>query len=440
MKLARGLLIGLGAVLGLAQAQGVRSLGMGGVALPSPAYADLNPAYAGLPDRFRDREALPIGFLRFLPLFPETSPLTYWTDFPTFQSRFDFLSAYDQLAHPEAFLLNPSRSPDEVVFRVRADGVSVTDGAGQPLRLNLGLGADPRRGGALVPGFTPLLNLDLGPGTYLSLGSFAGAQGARVRPSPELQRALDQGNFSGCNTNPDPSPCRLEAQAAAAAGLGVGLGAVLPLEVPGVGQVRLGLRGEVLYGLAYGEAQVQARPLFDNNGQVSGVAYQERYFTAYPGQGYGLGLRGDLGLALDGEGWAVGLGVRNLLGYLRWQGTETLVDENGNRSQTPAQRGGGAFNPAFFLNGAYRLPLETGSLLLAGDALFGGVAPAFHLGAEYSLAPLALRAGVGYEGGVRFGLGMGMEWSGISLDLALTAHPALLENRQVYGLALAVGF
>jgi hypothetical protein len=37
-------------LLSLGLAQGVRSLGMGGVALPGPAHAGANPAYAAFPD------------------------------------------------------------------------------------------------------------------------------------------------------------------------------------------------------------------------------------------------------------------------------------------------------------------------------------------------------------------------------------------------------
>jgi hypothetical protein len=37
-------------LFGIGLAQGVRSLGMGGVALPGPAHAGANPAYAAFPD------------------------------------------------------------------------------------------------------------------------------------------------------------------------------------------------------------------------------------------------------------------------------------------------------------------------------------------------------------------------------------------------------
>ncbi|WP_203971996.1 hypothetical protein [Thermus thermophilus] len=445
----RVLLILLG-LSGLGLAQGVRSLGMGGVALPGPAYAWANPAYAAFPDRWeRQGFQVPLGLLRLLPFFPETSPFAYFTDFQAFRTRFDLLSFYDQAAHLDSFLINPARSPDEVVFRVSAGGLSVTDGEGRPLIPSFSVGSSPEKPEALVPHpFLPLA-FELGPGTYLSLGTFAGIQGLRVNPSPALAEALQKGSLEPCKGQ-DPSPCLLEASGAFSSGLSLALGFAAPLpEVPGLGTVHVGVRGEGFYGLAYVEASAKARPTFDQDGNVSGTGYEYRYFLSYPsflegslGQGaggQGYGLRADVGVAVDGEGWALGLGVRNLLGFARWSGVEVSGTENGE-TRTPATKESDFAAPEVFLNGAYRLPLEVGSLLLAADARFGSVAPAFHLGVEYSLGPWALRTGLGLEGGFRFGLGAGLNLEALALDLALTTHEAPLVGGTVYGVALAVSF
>lgn len=437
------------ALFSLGLAQGVRSLGMGGVALPGPASLWANPAYAVFPKTW-DREGwpLPLGLLRLLPLFPDTSPFTYFTDPEAFRGGFDLLSFYDQVAHLDSFLLNPARSPDEVVFRVRADGISITDGSGRNLVPSFQVGASPENPKALVPQPLFSLSLDLGPGTYLSLGPFYGVQGVRVSPSPELARALAEGKLDACKA--DPSPCVLEASGALSSGLSLALGFATPLpEIPGLGKVYLGVRGEGFYGLAYAEANAKARPTFDGNGNLSGTSYEYRYFLSYPGfledtlgqggGGGGFGLRGDVGVALDGGEWALGLGVRNFLGFARWSGVEVSGTESGE-TRTPTTKESAFAAPEVFLNGAYRLPLEVGSLLLAADARFGSTAPAFHLGVEYGLGPLALRTGIGLEGGVRFGLGAGLNLEALALDLALTTHEAPLVGGPVYGLALAVSF
>ena len=75
------LLLSLAAGLTWASAQGVRQLGMGGVILPGPAAAGYNPAYALFPPEEGEGFPLPLGLLRLaLPLFPDTSPVTYFTD------------------------------------------------------------------------------------------------------------------------------------------------------------------------------------------------------------------------------------------------------------------------------------------------------------------------------------------------------------------------
>ncbi|GAB5601731.1 hypothetical protein FJNA_02550 [Thermus sp. FJN-A] len=437
-------------LLSLGQAQGVRSLGMGGVALPGPAYAWANPAYAAFPGNWdREGQALPLGLLRLLPLFPDTSPFTYFTDPGTFRTGFDLLSFYDQTTHLDSFLINPARSPDEVVFQVRADGISITDGSGRNLVPSFQAGTSPEKPQALIP--APLLpvSLELGPGTYLSFGPFYGVQGVRVSPNAALAEALAKGTLAPCKDQ-NPSPCALEASGSLSAGLSLGLGFATPLpEVPGLGKVYVGVRGEGFYGLAYAEASAQASPTFDQDGNPAGATYRYRYFLSYAdflegslGQGAGgrgYGLRGDVGVAVDGGGWALGFGVQNLLGFAEWSGVEVSGDEGGE-TRTPATKRSDSLAPSFFLNGAYRIPLEAGNLLLAADARFGSTAPAFHLGAEYALGALALRLGLGLEGGLRFGVGAGLDLAGMGLDLALTTHGAPLVGETVFGLALAVSF
>lgn len=441
----------MASLLGFTLAQGVRSLGMGGVLLPGPSGQVANPAYAAFPSKW-DAEGLqvPLGLLRFLPFFKDTSPFAYFTDPASFRNNFDFLSFYDQATHLDSFLLSPARSPDEVVFRVSANGISITDGQGNPLIPAFQMGTAPDRPSASIPQpFLPI-RMDLGPGTYLSLGPFMGSQGVRVAPSPELEQAIKDGSFDRCKTN-TPSPCALEGQASFISGISLALGFSIPLpEIPGLGQVYAGVRGEGFYGLGYAEASAKARPTFDQDGNVNGVSYEARYFLSYPsylegslgqgGGGMGYGLRGDVGVAVDGGDWAFGLGVQNLLGLAQWSGVEVTVVDGTETGRAPTTKKSDFSAPILTLNGAYRLPLEVGQLLLAADTRFGATAPAFHLGLEYGLGPMALRTGIGLEGGLRFGLGAGFNLETLSLDLALTTHEAPLVGGTVYGIAMAVRF
>ncbi|MFN3179322.1 MAG: hypothetical protein ACK41R_04070, partial [Thermus sp.] len=311
-------------------------------------------------------------------------------------------------------------------------------------------GVAPDKPSAFTPQpFLPL-RLDLGPGTYLSLGPFVGSEGLRVAPNPDLEQAMREGSFDRCKAS-TPSPCALEAQGSLTSGISVALGFSTPLpEIPGPGRVYAGVRGEGFYGLGYAEASAKARPTFDQDGNISGVSYEARYFLSYPsylegslgqgGGGGGYGLRGDVGLAVDGGDWALGLGVQNLLGFSQWSGVEVTLVDGAETSRSATTRKSDLSAPIFTLNGAYRLPLEVGELLLAADSRFGATAPAFHMGAEYRLGMVAIRAGFGVEGGLRLGLGAGFNLEALSLDLALTTHEAPLVGGTVYGIAMAVRF
>ncbi len=422
--------MGLG-VASLGQAQGVRGLGMGGLVLPGPEAADRNPAYAAYPSRFgKMGGALPLGLLRYLPVFSDTSPFTYYTDPQAFATGFDVLAFYDQFAHLDTFLLNPARSPEEVVFRIRADRLEVTDGQGNPLDLSFGFGATGPEPTLLLP---ELFGIPLWSGkeAYLRLGYLYGIESVRVAPSPELAQALSGGGLEACRQA--PSPCVLSATVRAAQGLALTLGwaAALP------GQLYVGVRGQGFYGFGYAELSAKARPLFNENGSPMGVdLWAEGTFIS---QNRGYGLRGDVGVVWDLGPATLGLGVQNLLGLVVWEGTNYFViDQNGPSGGFPFRRSGGPFAPVFFLNGAYRF--EDLGLLVGADASFGSVAPSAHLGVEYALGSTSLRAGVGYEGGLRFGLGVGLELEGLGLDLALTRHEAPLVGGGVYGLALAMRF
>lgn len=423
----------------LALAQSVRELGMGGVILPGPGASWENPAYGAVPARFeRNTWSVPLGLLGLL--FPDRSPLYYFVSPDTFYANFDLLSFYDQISHLDAFLLNPAQSPDEVKIKIRQDQdgnlqIRVEDGSGNPIQLDTEKNVVPPRPDGSVP--KPLLTLPFQVGTGLSgqVGIFASVDRLSIRPDAKLAALLAGASLQANETY------TLSTEGAASAGISIGFSLTRALpsfpKIPGT--IYVGVRGEGFLGLGRFEGESKLSFTTDANGLPAGSTRTQRIFYSYLGQGYGYGARLDLGIAYANQTGVFGLGIRDLLSFSQWQGVEFVEDEGGSseRTMTKTYTGSG---PAFYLSGAGYLPLgEAGKLLIAADIAYEG-APSGHLGTEYSFRNVAFRAGIGYENGPKFGLGLGIDLVDMQLDFALTSHTAPLTGGQVYGITAAVGF
>lgn len=442
---------------GFSLAQGVRSLGMAGLVLPGPEAAHLNPAYAAYPAGLYGSERglrLPVGLLGLV-LRPESNPLPALNGLSNLtneNSPFDLLTFYDQFTHLNEFLINPASSRafinpstgyPEIQINVDANGIQITDYQGNPIPLDLGLGATAgvAANKALTP--APLLRipLTLDKNLFFDLGVFAGGFGLGLSPNESLRQALRSGQLQP-NTE---YAVVLNTSAQAGISVGFGYATRLPdLPIPDLGSARLfvGSRGEAFYGLAYLEGNLSVGLQTDSQGQFDPdqpPVYRGTAFYTIPGSGNGFGVRADLGVVMEARGTTVGLGIRNALGFARWSGTE--LRWNGSSSSptsSQGERSSFGFVPAFFLNAATQVPLEVGTLLVGGDlgyeaSLYGRV------GGEYSLGPARLRAGLGFDNGLRFGLGAGFVGPGFSLDAALTTHRAPIVGHTVFGIAVSLG-
>ncbi|WP_457631222.1 hypothetical protein [Oceanithermus sp.] len=423
---------------GLALGQGVRSLGMGGVTLPGPWAATYNPAYAAYPAEAYGPVggfSLPLGLVN-LALRPSVSPLYYFTDFQTFQNNFDFIAFLDQATRPYEFILNPPASPSRVVFHVSADGVSITDGNGDPLTLSYSSG---RSGSAGLPLPQPFLEIPIPTGLdglRVTIGAYAGAGGFALTPSANLASDLASGSLQANTTY------TITASAAAEAGItgNVSFATALP-SLPGFdGRVYVGGQLEGFYGLVYDDTRVSASTTTDADGIPGPVEYASEIFYVYPGAGNGFGGRVDFGVVADYQQGTYGLGIRNLLGYEQWSGTLRSSDASGNVTETGKTISQVAFDPAVYINGAYAQELESGDIVLYGaDAAYAAGAFSLHAGLEYQKSIFRLRGGLGYEDGIKIGLGGGVSLPNFSFDAAITSHQAPFTGQLVFGLAASVG-
>ena len=447
----------LALMCGFSLAQSVRSLGMAGLVLPGPEAAHLNPAYAAYPAGQYGSEQglrLPLGLLGLV-LRPESNPLPGLSGLANLtkeNSPFDFLTFYNQLTYPNEFLINPASSKaflnpntgyPEIQIVVEANGIQITDYRGNPIPLDLELGeAGVAATKALTP--APLLRvpLSLADNLFLDLGIFAGGFGLGLSPNDSLRQALRSGQLS---PNSEYAAV-LSTSAQSGISLGFGYAARLPdLPIPNLTPLKLylGSRGEAFYGLAYLEGNLSIGLQTDSQGRFDPnrpPVYRGTVFYSVPGSGNGFGVRADLGVVIETQSATLGLGIRNLLGFVRWSGTELRWNGSpGDPVSSQAERSSFGFVPAIFLNAATQVPLEAGTLLLGGDLgyqsrLYG------RIGGEYSFGPARLRAGLGFDNGLRFGLGAGFVGAGFSLDTALTTHRAPIVGDTVFGLALSFGW
>ena len=446
----------LALMCGFSLAQSVRSLGMAGLVLPGPGAAHLNPAYAAYPAGQYGSEQglrLPLGLLGLV-LRPESNPLPGLSGLANLtkeNSPFDLLTFYNQLTYPNEFLINPASSKaflnpntgyPEIQIVVEANGIQITDYRGNPIPLDLELGeVGVAATKALTP--APLLRvpLSLADNLFLDLGIFAGGFGLGLSPNDSLRQALRSGQLS---PNSEYAAV-LSTSAQSGISLGFGYAARLPdLPIPNLTPLKLylGSRGEAFYGLAYLEGNLSIGLQTDSQGRFDPnrpPVYRGTVFYSVPGSGNGFGVRADLGVVIETQSATLGLGIRNLLGFVRWSGTELRWNGSpGDPVSSQAERSSFGFVPAIFLNAATQVPLEAGTLLLGGDLgyqsrLYG------RIGGEYSFGPARLRAGLGFDNGLRFGLGAGFVGAGFSLDTALTTHRAPVVGNTVFGLAVSLG-
>jgi hypothetical protein len=450
MNLKRATLISSAILLvsGLAAAQDVRGLGMGGALLPGPGLAFYNPAYAAYPGAPGSSFTLPLGLLSLF-LRPQTSPFTLLNGSAATltdpNTGFDALAFYDQVTHLNTFILNPPSSPRELTIDIGPNGVVIRDAQGN--RINLSLPAQPSTASVQTASGLPTIfkiPFSFGP-VSIGLGLNLGVSGPEFTPDAALARALQGGGLT-------PSTVyTMNAKARASAAIVLDGAFAVPIDIPAIDQLppfRLyaGARGSVFLGLAYTKADVNGSIQTDANSvpQTGTLASNGTIFLsglAVGGSGFGVNL--DVGVAADIQGVSVGVGILGATSFATWSGQEYVLTGTTLGSGTPKTETELGINPLFTLNAAYQFTPEgfPGSLLVSADVQFGRGAFAGHIGAEANFGFAMARAGIGLENGLRFGLGGSVIFApGFGLDLALTTHTAPFTNHLDFGVAAALRF
>ena len=228
----------------------------------------------------------------------------------------------------------------------------------------------------------------------------------------------------------------------------------------------VGFRLAPFVGLAKINADIRESDLsFDTNGGVASFRLDAASYLSLIGSGGGGGVKTDWGVMdvvplseeEDADQLVFGFSVQNLsLSY--WQGERNdLVGEGSSEAPDEATLEFVGENASrFFLAPDLKLLFHTAyvtqvddnfELTVAGDSSYDIFSETFSaaLGAQGLLNTafsdeLALRAGLGWERGLKWGLGAGVTWGWFGLDTALHSYRSPASSRNTYGLALSSRF
>ena len=413
---------------GAAQAQGARSAALAGTTFPGIDYDANNPASLALPAAPRSFElALPLGALQYF--------ASDWANpmLPTF----DALPVLNQLNDLNNFLLRVPRSPEEISVVIDGDGLAIR-ADGTPITLPRDFALSQRVD----------LPLRFGVGRSWQLG---------IRPYADIRIASTQalsvtvGDDGLVPTGLAPavaSPvlrAELDLSATATAEAGVAIEVATAIALPGEGEVgenALGIRAGVLIGLAYAHAEASATVASELGigdgivGDVNAVAEGTLALGGLLDGGVGVGVVVDIGwigtlTSQNGPVYVALLAER--VGVTRWSGTRTAYALEGLELVETGEEEFSEFVWAPFsvsLAIAGRYDEAIGLALPDGGAAHAAVNLAYSqagglrgsVATEVGLGGVSLRAGVGYEAGLRYGVGLGIDSGPAGLDVALSGR------------------
>jgi hypothetical protein len=447
----------LSALGGLAAAQEVRGLGMGGALLPGPSLAQYNPAYSGYnaagfqPDGLEGGIPIPLGIINLL-IRPSMNPFTLYNNVQSKNSAaltdpnsaFDALAFIDQITNLNTFIINPPSAPKRLNINYADGSINLTDENGKALDLQTyNSSSAGSSNGVGTTNFTPTFRF----GTLeLGVGVFAGVQGPAFSTDAALSSALTGGQI----TPGTPYGFSANVKGSAGVSLGLAYAAGIPVSSPETGNftVYVGGRARGFYGLAYVDLKIDGDVTINPSNSQPTTNYTTKSFVSVIGRGYGYGINADFGVAVDvpvgGDKSTAtfGVGAVNLVNYTTWSGEETISKSDGSASVSkPASRTDQVFNPLFTVNAGYSFRVDeiASRVFVAADVQFGQGKFAAHVGAEAKLGPVYARGGLGYDRGLIVGLGAGLIFApNLGMDLALTTHTAPFTNHLDFGIAMAL--
>ncbi len=331
---------------------------------------------------------------------------------------YNVLALLDSILHPDVLSTTSPELLDGIDVVLRRDSLSVVgfveeDGVEREVPLSLAAYGGARSPELAEEGALPE-PIVLGRLPYLPFtveySVYSGGLGIELAPGRRLERDLAEGELRG--------DTEYSLSLAAAGQAGVSVAPIVPFEAELLdGTVRAAARPLASYDpvWAYGEAAYALE--FREGRAVQEGSAEAQY--AYPGEGYGVGVRLDLGALYERRRWSVGLGLLNVGSFTRRVGRRVTLDAVDDSDRYESDRW--ALAPEARLSAGWYPPLPVGRLGVyseLGAAEY--VTP--ELGAIYERMPVFVRTTLGWDDGIAFDAAFGARLGRAMLELESTTH------------------
>lgn len=358
----------------LHQIEALELFGAGGTIIPHPGLRIKNPAYEAYPDKYSLGEALSLPVGLFGLLRPQSNPFLFLSDKTTFIENFDFLTFYNQVSHLQLFLINPEQSVGQVVFEAGKEGISITDGEGNPLLLReiAGSGGTSIGGTSIIPPALISFPLSVGP-FYFRTAFFAGTGGFKLVPDERLSGAVKDKTVTA------DTEYSISMEGSISSGFSQSITAAPELRGKQNSRIYPAVRIIGYYIGGYFEEKLEIKAITNAYGIPTRYSYRRNEFYRYPGNGIGGGLRVDTGIVMDVNSLVLSFSVLNIYGFTVMHGTEKEYKAGEDSVPVPKVKKSFDHFPEPWIGLAYTVHFRKSDLIFAAD--FGHtVAVAVHAG------------------------------------------------------------
>ena len=403
---------------------------LAGAELPYSSGWYRNPALQNqnYPDNvFPAGKPIPIGFLNLLN--PSNFPYEILNNDISSDLDFDLLSAYVQASNPNLLILNLPESPEEVFISISKEYIRITDETGNfiPLENLSGQGAFSVNQTSLIP--KPLYSISTGwENVFIGIGLFEGTSGFTYSFENALASDSDQAEIS-----PGDS-LQLSGSISARAGIFEYINLITnPIRLTEGMNLSLAARLFCYQSLVSVEGSAAFDVTVAENYLFSDYSSEVDLFYYYPGKGYGLGVRMDLGSVLIAGNFTFGVSLLNIIG---------LDYSSGLRLAEDAYVADSVFNASFrpYVLGHFSYIFKTGEDITIIPLIDIGYGKSifYHVAGSAFFKDVSIKAGIGFEDRVKTAFGIGFNIGSCIIESGIAVQQSVA-GKTVAGIFLSTG-